>query len=270
MKKAFFFAGLAAAALTFVGCNKEADYAGNGTPVEIVLNTVDTRTVNNGLETKWKANDALSVFYAPAGSTDWSENTKFTVTDTEAGLAKGEVSLTAESNDWYLFYPYTLQIPNPKSLAADGSRVGYVYIGSGSNSSQKQTGQMSKCPCESSSVRYPHTGQMYFIITVYSFCERNQSTILLLRFPKRLFFLVSIEGLPQQLVRAGFIPFHRQIRGDPSGLTFAVFISVQNNEILVILYLQASCHNNSFPETGIRIAHHCTAIIPCNGGLFNQ
>lgn len=141
MRKSLFFAGLAAAAtLSFVGCNKEADLAGNGTPFEIVLNTLDTRTVNDGMDTKWKENDALSVFYAPAGSTDWSENTKFTVTDTEAGLAKGEVSLTAESNDWYLFYPYTLQIPNPKSLAADGSRVGYVYIGSGSNSSQKQMG----------------------------------------------------------------------------------------------------------------------------------
>ena len=100
MKKALFFAGLAAATLSFVGCNKEADFAGNGTPIEIVLNTVDTRTVNNGLETKWKANDALSVFYAPAGTTEWSANTKFTVTDTEAGLAKGEVSLAAESNDW--------------------------------------------------------------------------------------------------------------------------------------------------------------------------
>ncbi len=140
MKKALFFAGLAAAALSFVGCNKEADYAGNGTPIEIVLNTVDTRTVNDGLETKWKANDALSVFYAPAGTTEWSANTKFTVTDTEAGLAKGEVSLTAESNDWYLFYPYKSQIPNPKTTLEDNTRDGYVYVGSGANSSQKQTG----------------------------------------------------------------------------------------------------------------------------------
>lgn len=140
MKKALFFAGLAAATLSFVGCNKEADYAGNGTPIEIVLNTVDTRTVNEGLETKWKANDALSVFYAPAGTTEWSANTKFTVTDTEAGLAKGEVSLTAESNDWYLFYPYKSQIPNPKTTLEDNTRDGYVYVGSGANSSQKQTG----------------------------------------------------------------------------------------------------------------------------------
>ena len=140
MKKALFFAGLAAATLSFVGCNKEADYAGNGTPIEIVLNTVDTRTVNEGLETKWKANDALSVFYASAGTTEWSANTKFTVTDTEAGLAKGEVSLTAESNDWYLFYPYKSQIPNPKTTLEDNTRDGYVYVGSGANSSQKQTG----------------------------------------------------------------------------------------------------------------------------------
>ena len=140
MRKAFVFAGLAAATLSFVGCNKEADYAGNGTPFEIVLNTVDTRTVNNGMNTEWKENDALSVFYAPAGSEEWSANTKFTVSDTETGLAKGEVNLTASSYDWYLFYPYTSQIPNPKSLKADGSQGGYVYIGSGSSSSQKQAG----------------------------------------------------------------------------------------------------------------------------------
>ena len=140
MKKALIFAGLAAATLSFVGCNKEADVAVKGTPFEIVLNTVDTRTVNDGMNTKWKENDALSVFYAPAGGEEWSANTKFTVTDTESGLAKGEVSLTAESNDWYLFYPYTAQIPNPKSLNADGTHGGYVYIGSGSNSSQKQAG----------------------------------------------------------------------------------------------------------------------------------
>ena len=140
MRKAFVFAGLAAATLSFVGCNKEADYAGNGTPFEIVLNTVDTRTVNNGMNTEWKENDALSVFYAPAGSEEWSANTKFTVSDTETGLAKGEVNLTESSYDWYLFYPYTSQIPNPKSLKADGSQGGYVYIGSGSSSSQKQAG----------------------------------------------------------------------------------------------------------------------------------
>ena len=140
MKKALFFAGLAAATLAFVGCNKEADLAGNGTPFEIVLNTVDTRTVNNGMNTLWKENDALSVFYASAGGEEWSGNTKFTVSDAESGLAKGEVTLTAASYDWYLFYPYTSQMPNPKSLKDDGTRGGYVYIGSGASSAQKQSG----------------------------------------------------------------------------------------------------------------------------------
>ena len=140
MKKALFFAGLAAASLSFVACNKEADFAGNGTPFEIQLSTVDTRTVNNGMNTNWKENDNLSVFYAPAGGEEWSENTKFTVSDPETGVANGEVNLTASSYDWYLFYPYTYQIPNPKSLKSDGSFGGYVYIGSGASSSQKQNG----------------------------------------------------------------------------------------------------------------------------------
>ncbi len=81
MKKALFFAGLAAAALTFVGCNKEADYAGNGRKVEIVLSDVATRTINYGMSTEWKSGDELSVFTAPTGTTNWSSNIEFTVQD---------------------------------------------------------------------------------------------------------------------------------------------------------------------------------------------
>ena len=45
MKKALFFAGLAAASLLFVGCNKEADLAGNGAkPFQVTLGFDETRT----------------------------------------------------------------------------------------------------------------------------------------------------------------------------------------------------------------------------------
>ena len=132
MKKALFFAGLAAAALTFVGCNKEADYAGNGRKVEIVLSDVATRTINSGLSTEWNAGDELSVFNAAAGTTSWSSNIKFTVQDASANRATGEVELTADAYDWYAFYPYTSQIPNPTTLNPEGSsheRSGYVTVG---------------------------------------------------------------------------------------------------------------------------------------------
>ena len=132
MKKALFFAGLAAAALTFVGCNKEADYAGNGRKVEIVLSDVATRTINYGMSTEWNAGDELSVFNAAAGSTSWSSNIKFTVQDASANRATGEVELTADAYDWYAFYPYTSKIPNPTTLNPEGStyeRSGYTTVG---------------------------------------------------------------------------------------------------------------------------------------------
>ena len=140
MKKAFFFAGLAAAALSFVGCNKEADYAGNGRKVEIVLSDVATRTINYGMSTEWNAGDELSVFNAATGTTSWSSNIKFTVQDASANRATGEVELTADAYDWYAFYPYTKQLPNPTTLNPEGSqyeRSGYTTVG-GKIQSQKE------------------------------------------------------------------------------------------------------------------------------------
>lgn len=141
MKKAFFFAGLAAAVLSLAGCNREADVPGHGgRKVQIVLSDVDTRTVNDGLSTVWKAGDELSVFNAPAGTTTWSANTKFTVEDASANRATGEVELTADAYDWYAFYPYTRQLPNPTTLNPEGSqyeRSGYTTVG-GQFQSQKE------------------------------------------------------------------------------------------------------------------------------------
>lgn len=145
MKKAFFFAGLAAAVLSFAGCNREADVPGHGgREVQIVLSDVNTRTVNEGLSTVWKAGDELSVFNAPAGTTTWSTNTKFTVEDASANRATGEVELTADAYDWYAFYPYTRQLPNPTTLNPEGSqyeRSGYTTVG-GQFQSQKEDDNM--------------------------------------------------------------------------------------------------------------------------------
>ena len=141
MKKALLFAGLAAAALSFVGCNKEADLAGNGKKVEIVLSNVDTRTVNDGMSTVWANNDQLTAFYAPAGTTTWSANTKFTVVDAASNRATGEVELTADAYDWYLFYPYTSQLPNPTTVNDSGAKKGYTTVG-GQFQSQKEDDNM--------------------------------------------------------------------------------------------------------------------------------
>ncbi len=130
MRKSLFFAGLAAAALTLVGCNKEADLAPNGKSVEIVLTDAQTRTVNDGLTTIWKVGDELSVFNAPTSTTDWSANIKFTVQDVSSNRATGEVTLTEDAYDWYAFYPYTEQIPNPTTINPETSKPsGYTTVG---------------------------------------------------------------------------------------------------------------------------------------------
>lgn len=124
MKK-LLFAGLAAA-LCLVGCNKEADVQPlGGDHFEIVLSDALTRTVNNGMHTKWQENDELTVFYAPTGTAEYSANTQFVVQDPTSNRATGEVDLTADSYDWYLLYPYTKQMTTP--TAADNK--GWVTVG---------------------------------------------------------------------------------------------------------------------------------------------
>ena len=139
MKKALIFAGLAAATLSFVGCNKEADLAPNGRKVGIVLNNVETRTVNNGMLTNWEEGDALNVFYAAAGTTEYSANTQFTVDDAASNHATGTAELTAAAYDWYLLYPYDSHVTTPANI-----KNGYLTVGSASNKTQTQAGLDSK------------------------------------------------------------------------------------------------------------------------------
>ena len=142
MKKLLLFAGLAAA-FAIVGCNKqETDVRGlDRKAAEIHLTTVDTKTVNDGMSTLWALDDALTVFYAPAGTTSYSENTQFKITDADSGLDKGDVELTADSYDWYLLYPYTVQITDPTTpVGEDDKRHGFLYFGCGSKQSQTQDG----------------------------------------------------------------------------------------------------------------------------------
>lgn len=136
MKKSLLFAGLAAATLSFVGCNKEADVKGlDGVPYGIILTEANTRTVNDGMQTNWVVGDALNVFYAPTGTTSYSENAKFEVDDAAANHATGTAELTADAYDWYLLYPYSSYVKTPANTGS-----GYLAIGSQSNKTQTQDG----------------------------------------------------------------------------------------------------------------------------------
>ena len=98
-----------------------------GYPFEIVASTVDTKTVNDGMHTKWTTKDSLNVFHAEAGATAYGTNDFFVISDTEEGRFKGnltEAIASDKSYDWYVLYPYSRKITTP---AATGP--GFTYIG---------------------------------------------------------------------------------------------------------------------------------------------
>ena len=137
MKKLLLFAGLAAT-LSFVGCNKqEADYAGNDGKFTIRFVMPETKTTNDGLSTKWAEGDALTVFYAKAGTTDYSENNKFEFSSPEDGVANADITLASGSYDWYAFYPYNSYFTTP---ANDNDNPARTYIGGRSDRAQTQAG----------------------------------------------------------------------------------------------------------------------------------
>lgn len=134
MKRHFYALGLMlAATFTLTNCAEEIDQPVvdepvAGVPFEIVASTADTKTVNDGLSTKWDDNDAINLFHAVAGSTEeYGTNDKFTIADVENGRFTGTLTeaLEAEgSYDWYALYPYNSNITTP------GEREdGYTYIG---------------------------------------------------------------------------------------------------------------------------------------------
>ena len=128
-------------ALSITDCQKEL--MDQTTPAsepnfELFAQPVTTKTANDGLDTKWVAEDAINVFHAEAGSTSYVSDNKFTVKDIETGRFDGTVSksLSADkSYDWYAFYPYKDKIVSPKN-----EKTGYCYIGSRSDATQSQTG----------------------------------------------------------------------------------------------------------------------------------
>ncbi len=142
MKKNLISLGVVLAAIfTLTNCSKESQSPAGDTnsPYILYANTTDTKTINDGMSTKWRANDAISAFHAPAGTSDFSANSKFTIEEVETGrFTATELSGTlAEYNDWHVQYPYmstaTLDAPY------------YLNLGYAQNQTlQVQTGNDSK------------------------------------------------------------------------------------------------------------------------------
>ncbi len=107
-------------------------------PFEIYL--PDSRTENNGDYTLWSEGDNLSVFYAESGTETFNGNREFVLADVATGRFVGSLagSLTAESYDWYVTYPYcegftALGVGDYNTIGCAKS-VGY-QIQNGNNSS---------------------------------------------------------------------------------------------------------------------------------------
>ena len=132
MKKIISWGMMLAAAFTLTNCAKEIDAPVQepetvGYPFEIVASTVDTKTVNDGMSTKWVANDKINVFHALGESTEYVDDGAFTVSDVEAGVFTGtltEALDVEEEYDWYVLYPYNEKVTTPGAKTA-----GFTYIG---------------------------------------------------------------------------------------------------------------------------------------------
>ncbi len=127
---------ICAAAFTLTNCNKEIAEpkapVTEGIPFEIVAATADTKTANDGLNTVWTTGDALNVFHAEAGSTDYGTNDKFTYAGADnkfTGKLKTALG-GGKSYDWYALYPVnsnqTFVITTP---AGNQNGDGWAYIG---------------------------------------------------------------------------------------------------------------------------------------------
>ena len=121
-----------AATFTLTNCTEELqnpqDFSSSENEFELIAQTVDTKTVNDGMSTKWEAKDSINVFHAEAGSETYVNDGKFIIA--EADLAEGRFTgnLSADlkadgTYDWYAFYPYISKMETPANTEA------YAYIG---------------------------------------------------------------------------------------------------------------------------------------------
>ena len=142
MKKSFIYAGaILAATISLTNCTKEINGSDTvlpeGIPFEICANPT-TKTTIDGLSTKWADGDGINVFHAAAGTKEYVSDNEFTIAgDLADGRFTGALSaaLGEGTYDWYAIYPYSEHIVSPANTS-----TGYSYIGSRSDSSQKQTG----------------------------------------------------------------------------------------------------------------------------------
>ncbi len=148
MKKLSLFLGMAVAAslsLTYCAKNEIAPSEPvnkDGVPFEISA-SLSTKTVNDGLATKWAEGDKINLFHAVAGSTTYTSDNAFTLDANREGVFTGTLTgtLTSGTNyDWYAIYPYEEVLETPANNAETKK---YIYVGGRSDTPAVQDGNNS-------------------------------------------------------------------------------------------------------------------------------
>lgn len=112
MKKALNKAMLPIILLCLSSCAKEetADIGRYEGAFDIVAVPRTMRTSNDGLDTKWSANDSVHVWHKATGSQDYVDDGLFVLTDPETGTFSGVLASALEGSgtyDWKMSYPYS-------------------------------------------------------------------------------------------------------------------------------------------------------------------
>ncbi|MCI6628991.1 MAG: hypothetical protein MR722_06460 [Bacteroidales bacterium] len=151
MKKLSLFLGMAlAASLSLTNCAEKiegpiAPATPAGIPFEISAD-ISTKTTNDGLATKWATGDAINLFHAEAGKTDYVSDNDFKLDATRVGVFKGSLTGTldaSKSYDWYAFYPYSEYNKTPAGVSKE--TFGYTHIGDKSQTQERNDSKAHLC-----------------------------------------------------------------------------------------------------------------------------
>ena len=145
MKRSICLLGLlVTATLLLTNCQKEAELTATegtnkevvkeGIPFSLIASTPETKTANDGLNTVWQNNDAVSVFHSPAGGSGYVNEGEFTIVtaDLPTNTFRGTISdaPTSGNHDWFMFYPYHANLVTPVNDSERYFTVGHPYNGS--------------------------------------------------------------------------------------------------------------------------------------------
>ena len=110
---------------------------------EVYASPAETRTVNDGMDTRWETGDRFSLFHAPAGTSAFRADGAFTIDAPDTGHARGAVSgLEEGENDWYMVYPFANAAVSPASVPVTvGAPTGEPQVQQGKDSRAHLAGE---------------------------------------------------------------------------------------------------------------------------------